>query len=178
MRKISYESRIFADRRDSAVSRHGNAWHVQKLVRRRRAARSHYRSDQFIAGRRIELYSRRLDFYSASPSAFFLLRRSALCDVIESRGRMYAFQGAISPALGLQDSWAFCPSSRGLSALSTGTEWLSCRSIRIYFPPRRPSAPAADAGHRCYGRPQNENNPVQSCLRIDLYPSPPNLHPY
>lgn len=61
---------------------------------------------------RIELYSRRLDFYSTSLRAFFLLRRSALC------GCDRVAEGVCTPFRGqylwlrAQGSRAFCPSSQ------------------------------------------------------------------
>lgn len=102
----------------------------------------------------MELYSRRLDFYSASPGAFFLLRRECFMRPWSSRGgRMYAFQRAISLASGpglasilsQQPILSAALSTRGgRGGLGGGRglpEWLSCRSIRIYFLSRESRRP-------------------------------------
>lgn len=53
-------------------------------------------------------------------------------------------------------------------------EWLSCRSIRIYF---LPPFVARDAEHRCYARPQNENNSRKAACASIYIPEPSCLHP-
>lgn len=142
---------------------------------------------------RIELYSRRLDFYSTSLRAF--LCRSALCgcdrvaeDVCTPFRGQYLWLRA-------QGSRAFCPSSQQSRAFPLlfqragpgggGSRRGAARMIKLPIdshlfsaPPRiLPSAMAGDAGHRCYVRPQNENNSRKAaCASIyipqTLPPSP------
>lgn len=102
---------------------------------------------------RIELYSRRLDFYSASP-AFFLLHRECFMWPWSSRGGAgvcMPFRGQylwlrvrVSRSILSQQpclSTALSTRGRGKGATpgrGTAPEWLSYRSIRIYFLPREP----------------------------------------
>lgn len=135
----------------------------------------------------IELYSRRLDFYSASPGAFFLLRRSALC------GRDRVAQGVCMPFRG-QYLWLrvrgsrehFVPQQPSLSAaLSTrgtqrgrrGTARMIKLPIDSHLFSTPPPAMAGDAGHRCYGQPQNENNSRKAACASIYIPQPSCLHP-
>lgn len=169
------KAKFFSARRDSVVSRRENAKHVRKLVRRRRTAIAlSIEATVYRTNRRMELYSRAGWIFIARlsrPERIFLVTpESALCDVIESRERSYASQRVISPSPGTRER--FVPAAEPFRSFNEATEWLSCRSIRIYFLPREPrlSARRGDARHRCYQATTKREQPAQSCLRIDLYP--------
>jgi len=134
----------------------------------------------------IELYSRWLDFYSASPGAFFLLATGALYTaVIESRrayvclseGNISGFgYEALANILSQQPSLSAALSTRGTQRGRRRTARMIKLPIDSHLFSTPPPAMAGDAGHRWYGRPQNENNSRKAACASIYIPQPSCLH--
>lgn len=95
---------------------------------------------------------------------------------------MYAFQRAIPLASSSGLPKAFCPSSRAFPLLfqrkgPRRTGGLHPRMIKLPIDSHlfsAPRIPLLATGHRCYGRPQNENNSRKAaCASIYIPHSPP-----